>query len=143
MCDSRIAEVRYIYIESSDCALLLWETSLFRKVKIVVLDEATSNMDMRTDLQTQLAFRDTFAKQTLLLITHRVNNVADMDAILHVDEGNVAVERTREAEAPEPSAEAVAPQAEVPVEKPSTDAIPEPSEDQPSENGHPSLNVPE
>lgn len=64
-------------------------TIRFRKVNIVVLDEATSNMDTRTDLQAQLAFRDTFSNQTLLLVTHRVHNVADMDAILRVDEGQV------------------------------------------------------
>ncbi|KAI1716433.1 ABC transporter domain-containing protein [Ditylenchus destructor] len=49
--------------------------ALLRNVKIVVLDEATANMDGRTDEHLQSTIRKAFAeKATVLLITHRLNN---------------------------------------------------------------------
>lgn len=63
--------------------------TLFRDVKIVLIDEATANLDSQADSQMQKCIRDTFADKTVLLITHRLGNIADMDKILRVEDGHV------------------------------------------------------
>ncbi|XP_054924921.2 ATP-binding cassette sub-family C member 3-like [Dermacentor andersoni] len=64
--------------------------ALLRRPKILVLDEATSQMDGDTDRLIQSTLRQCFAGCTLLAIAHRVNTVLDYDKILVMAGGEVA-----------------------------------------------------
>jgi ABC-type multidrug transport system fused ATPase/permease subunit len=56
----------------------------------MVLDEATSAVDMSTDALIQRSIREEFTSSTLLVIAHRLSTIADFDRILVLNEGQVA-----------------------------------------------------
>ncbi len=61
---------------------------------ILILDEATSSVDTRTEALIQDALRHLLAGRTALIIAHRLSTVRDADRILVIDNGRIAEEGT-------------------------------------------------
>ena len=66
--------------------------ALLSKNKYLILDEATSSVDMKTDDFIQSIIREKFKKTTVITIAHRLNTIADYDKILVIEKGHLAEE---------------------------------------------------
>ncbi|XP_032233715.2 ATP-binding cassette sub-family C member 4 [Nematostella vectensis] len=69
--------------------LLCLARALLQRCKVLVLDEATANVDYRTDRQVQQLIRSRFTGCTVLTIAHRLNTIMDYDKVIVLDKGHV------------------------------------------------------
>ena len=59
------------------------------KAPILILDEATSNVDSRTEQQIQNAMTELMKNKTCFIIAHRLSTIQNADTILVVKDGAI------------------------------------------------------
>ena len=76
--------------------LLTIARAMLMDAKMLILDEATSNVDTRTEKKIQEAMRHLMQDKTCFVIAHRLSTIQDADWILVVDQGDVVEQGTHE-----------------------------------------------
>ena len=88
--DSQVSEGG-LNLSQGQRQLLCLARAIVARPKLLVLDEATSAVDMETDALIQKSIREEFRDCTTLVIAHRLQTVMDYDRILILGDGKVLV----------------------------------------------------
>ena len=74
--------------------LLTIARAMLMDTKMLILDEATSNVDTRTEVLIQQAMRNLMKDKTCFIIAHRLSTIRNADTILVVQGGKIAEQGT-------------------------------------------------
>lgn len=57
------------------------------KGKLVLMDEATSHVAVKSDANAQLFLKEAFAERTIIMIAHRLESIADANVLIDLSHG--------------------------------------------------------
>ena len=69
---------------------------MLTKPPMLILDEATSSIDTRTELMIQKAFQKLMEGRTSFVVAHRLSTIRESDHILVMDKGHIVEQGTHE-----------------------------------------------
>ena len=78
-----------VNISKGQKQLITIARAFLSKAPILILDEATSNVDSRTEIQIQNAMTDLMQNKTCFIIAHRLSTIQNADTILVVKDGTI------------------------------------------------------
>ncbi|MBQ8292814.1 MAG: ABC transporter ATP-binding protein [Bacilli bacterium] len=78
-----------INISKGQKQLLTIARAMLLDAKMLILDEATSNVDTRTEIKIQEAMKNLMKNKTSFIIAHRLSTIKNADLILVVKDGNI------------------------------------------------------
>ena len=76
--------------------LLTIARAILADPEILILDEATSCVDTRTEVQIQAAMKNLMCGRTNFVIAHRLSTIREADSILVINEGKIVEQGTHE-----------------------------------------------
>lgn len=76
--------------------LLTIARALLANPSILILDEATSSVDTRTELHIQEAMKTLMKGRTSFVIAHRLSTIKDADVILVINDGKIMEQGSHE-----------------------------------------------
>jgi len=84
-------------ISEGEKQLITIARAFLAQPELLILDEATSSVDTRTELLVQHAMGELRRDRTSFIIAHRLSTIRDADVILVIEDGRI-VERGNHAE---------------------------------------------
>ncbi|MBR5136417.1 MAG: ABC transporter ATP-binding protein [Clostridia bacterium] len=85
-----------INISKGQRQLLTIARAMLSEAPILILDEATSNVDTRTEIRIQQAMNKLMAGKTCFVIAHRLSTIRSADCILVMEKGDIVEQGTHE-----------------------------------------------
>lgn len=82
-------EVKGKNLSSGERQLISFARAIISKPKILILDEATSNIDSDTEMVIQNAIKIIRKKCTIFVVAHRLSTIFDADKIFVLDKGKI------------------------------------------------------
>ena len=70
--------------------MISFARTLLTNPRILILDEATANIDTRTEAVLQDALRRLLAGRTAIVIAHRLSTIQDADRVVVLEKGRIA-----------------------------------------------------
>ena len=70
--------------------------AIMKDAPIIILDEATANVDPENERELMLAIKELTKEKTILMIAHRLKTVRNADRIYVIDKGKIAQQGTHE-----------------------------------------------
>jgi ATP-binding cassette subfamily C (CFTR/MRP) protein 1 len=91
--DNKILE-RHIDVNGNNISigekqLICIARAILKKTKILIMDEATANIDVKTEEKIQKILNDTFKECTIITIAHRIKTILNYDKILVLENGKI------------------------------------------------------
>jgi ATP-binding cassette subfamily B protein len=83
-------------ISQGEKQLITIARAMLIKTPMLILDEATSSVDTRTEILIQKAMDNLMKGKTSFVIAHRLSTIRDADLILVMNEGNIVEQGTHE-----------------------------------------------
>lgn len=77
-------------MSSGEKSLICICRAILRENKIVILDEATANIDIETEQVIQKLIKESFKNCTMIVVAHRLQTIIESDRVLVLDLGKVA-----------------------------------------------------
>lgn len=78
-----------VNISKGQKQLITIARAMLPHTRMLILDEATSNVDSRTEIKIQEAMSELMIGRTCFVIAHRLSTIRNADVILVVKDGNV------------------------------------------------------
>ena len=69
--------------------LIAFARVLLKNPDIIILDEATSSIDSKTEQLIQNCINNQFKDKTCIFIAHRLSTIKDVDNIIYLDKGTI------------------------------------------------------
>ena len=85
-----------INISKGEKQLLTIARAMLLDARMLILDEATSNVDTRTEIKIQEAMQELMKGKTSFIIAHRLSTIQNADLILVIDGGDIVEKGTHE-----------------------------------------------
>ncbi len=93
--DTHIGE-RGVRLSGGERQRLAMARALLKNAPILILDEATSSLDTKSELEVQAALTNLMRGRTTFIIAHRLSTVRDVDRIIVLADGRIAEEGSHE-----------------------------------------------
>ena len=87
---------RGVTLSSGQRQLIAFLRVYLRNPKIIILDEATSSVDSKTELMIKNALEKVSHKRTTIVIAHRLWTITNADKIWYLEQGKILEEGTHE-----------------------------------------------
>ena len=92
-----MADIKGANLSGGQRQRILVSRALAENSEILVLDDASSALDYKTDAQLRKALREHYSHSTLILIAQRISSIRNLDHILVMDNGRAIGYGTHEA----------------------------------------------